>query len=151
MKSEIFFLWRTVDQHGDILDIPVQRRRSKKAAKRFLKKRVATYGCDPRGLLTDKLRSYGAAKKGVIPDVDHRQRKGLNNRAVASHKPTRQRERVMQKFKSPPHAGCFCAAHDQIDNLFRPRRHRLSRPGNRHARNDAFDLWNEASNGLTAA
>ena len=151
MKGEVFYLWRAVDQHGDVLDVLVQKRRNKKAARRFLKKLVATYGCDPRVLVTDKLRSYGAAKKEVMPDVDHRQHKGLNNRAEASHKPTRRRERVMQRFKSPHHAQRFCATHDQINTLFRPHRHRLSRPSYRHARNDAFDLWNEFSNELMAA
>ena len=122
IKGEIFYLWRAVDQHGDVLDVLVQKRRNKRAA-----------------------------KKEVMPDVDHRQHKGLNNRAEASHKPTRRRERVMQRFKSPHHAQRFCSAHDQINTLFRPHRHRLSARSYRHARNDAFALWNDFTNELIAA
>ena len=88
IKGETFYLWRAVDQYGDVLDIMVQKRRNRKAAKRFLKKLVKRYG-QPRVMITDKLRSYGAAKQEVMPDVDHRQHKGLNNRAETSHKPTR--------------------------------------------------------------
>jgi putative transposase len=125
INGETFYLWRAVDQYGDVLDVMVQKRRNRKAAKRFLNKLVKQYG-QPRVMITDKLRSYGAAKKEVMPDVDHRQHKGLNNRVETSHKPTRRRERVMQRFKSPHHAQRFCAAHDQINTIFRPRRHLLS-------------------------
>ena len=106
IRGEIFYLWRAVDQQGDVLDIMVQERRNKKAARRFLSKLVKQFG-QPRVMITDKLRSYGAAKKEVMPDVEHRQHKGLNNRAETSHKPTRRRERVMQRFKSPHHAQRF--------------------------------------------
>ncbi|MBC6445519.1 MAG: IS6 family transposase [Alphaproteobacteria bacterium GM202ARS2] len=150
IKGETFYLWRAVDQHGDVLEIMVQRRRNKKAAKRFLKKLFKQYG-QPRGMITDKLRSYGAAKKEVMPDVDHRQHKGLNNRAKMSHKPTRRRERVMQRFKSPHHAQRFCAAHNQINTIVPPRRHLLSANSYRHARNDAFDLWNDFAKELCVA
>jgi len=102
-------------------------------------------------MVTDKLRSCGAAAKDVMPDVDHRQHKGLNNRAEASHKATRRRERVMQRFKPPHHAQRFCAAHDQINTLFHPHRHRLSKARYRHARHGAFDFWEIFSEELTAA
>ena len=141
IKGGIFCLWRAADHYGDVLGIMVQKRRNKKAAKHFLKKLVKRYG-QPRMMITEKLRSCGAAKKEVMPDVDHRQHKGLNSRAETSHKPARRRERVMQRFKPPHHAQRFCAAHDQINILFRPRRHRLSAVSYRHARTDAFDLWN---------
>ncbi|MEM9670875.1 MAG: IS6 family transposase [Pseudomonadota bacterium] len=150
IAGEIFYLWRAIDQHGDVLDIMVQKRRNKKAAKRFLSKLIKHYG-QPRVMVTDKLRSYGAAKKEVMPDVDNHQQKGLNNRAETSHKPTRRRERVMQRFKSPHHAQRFCAAHDQINTLFRPRRHRLSRASYRHARNDAFASWADFTSEFAAA
>ena len=106
------------------------------------KKLIKQYG-QPRVMITDKLRSYGAAKREVMPDADHRQHKGLNNRVETSHKPTTRRERVTQRFKSPHHAQRFCAAYDQINILFRPRHHLLSANSCRHARNDAFDLWND--------
>ena len=150
INGEVFYLWRAVVQHGGVLDIMVQKRRDKKAAKRFLAELVKQYGL-PRVMITDKLRSYGAAKKEVMPNAGHRQHKGLNNRAETSHKPARRRERVLQHFKSPYHAQRFCAAHDQINTLFRPRRHRLSRASYRHARNDAFDLWADFTNEFAAA
>ena len=150
VRREIFYLWHAVDQHGDVLDMMVQKRRNKKAATRFLGKLVKQYG-QPRGMITDKLRSNGAAKKEAMPDVDHRQHKGLNNRAETSHKPTRRRERVMQRFKSPHHAQRFCAAHDQINTLFRPCRRRLTRASYRHARSDAFDHWADFTKELTPA
>jgi putative transposase len=99
-------LWRAGDQHGNPLDILVQSRQNKQAAKRFFRKLLK--GCQyvPRVLITDKLASYGAAKKELLRSVKHRQHKRLNNRAENSHQPTRQRERTMRRFKSagPPHA-----------------------------------------------
>src|SRR5881394_4045358 len=107
-------LWRAVDQHGHVLDILVQSRRNKQAAKKFFRKLLK--GCQyvPRVLITDKLASYAAAKKEVLPSVEHRQHKRLNNRAENSHQPTRQRERVMRRFKSAGHAQRFLAAHGPI-------------------------------------
>ncbi|GHO62799.1 IS6 family transposase [Ktedonobacter sp. SOSP1-52] len=93
-------LWRAVDQHGNILDILVQSRRNKKAAKRFFRKLLKDLQYVPRVIITDKLRSYGAAKRELLPGVEHRQHKGLNNRAENSHQPTRLREKKMRRFKS---------------------------------------------------
>src|SRR5215208_5906368 len=120
------YLWRAVDQHGNVLDILVQSRRNKQAAKKFFRKLLK--GCQyvPRVLITDKLASYGAAKKELLPSVDHSQHKRLNNRAENSHQPTRQRERVMRRFKSAGHAQPFLAAHGPIREHFCPHRHRLS-------------------------
>jgi putative transposase len=111
IHKERHYLWRAVDQDGNILDILVQRRRDKKAAKRFFRKLLK--GCQyvPRVIITDKLKSYGAAKREILPGVEHRQHKYLNNRAENSHQPTRQRERRMQGFKSPGHAQRFLAAY----------------------------------------
>jgi putative transposase len=94
------WLWRAVDQHGVVLDILVQSRRNAKAAKRLLRKLLKKQGIAPRVMITDKLPSYGAAKREIMPSVEHRQHKGLNNRAENSHQPTRQRERIMKRFKS---------------------------------------------------
>jgi putative transposase len=104
------YLWRAVDQHGNVLDILVQSRRNKKAAKRFFHKLLKGLQCVPRVIITDKLKSYGAAKREILPGVEHRQHKGLNNRAERSHQPTRQRERIMRRFKSPGHAQRFLSA-----------------------------------------
>ena len=116
------WLWRAVDQDGFVLDVLVQSRRDKQAAKRLLRKLLKKQCRAPRVLITDKLASYGAAKKEITPGVEHRQHKGLNNRAENSHQPTRRRERQMKRFKSADQAQCFLSAHDQINNLFHLRR-----------------------------
>ena len=95
------WLWRAVDQEGFVLDVLVQSCRDKKAAKRLLRKLLKKHLRAPRVLITDKLRSYGAAKREIMPGVEHRQHKGLNNQAENSHQPTRRRERIMKRFKSP--------------------------------------------------
>ena len=105
---------------------------------------------DPRVLVTDKLRSYIKPIKSLAPNADHRAHKGLNNRAEGSHRPTRKREKIMGRFKSPAQAQRFLAAHDQINTIFRPRRYRLSAISYRHARSDAHDLWNAYALEMTA-
>ena len=115
------WLWRAVDQDGFVLDVLVQSRRDKKAAKRLLRKLLRKQGRAPRVLVTDKLKSYAAAKREIMPGVEHRQHKGLNNRAENSHQPTRRRERIMKRFKSPRQVQRFLSAHDQLANGF-PRR-----------------------------
>jgi putative transposase len=107
-------LWRAVAQDGNILDILVQRRRHKAAAKKFFRKLLKGLRYVPRVLITDQLESYGAAKRELLPGVEHRQHRYLNNRAEHSHQPTRQRERRMQGFKSPGHAQRFLAAYGPI-------------------------------------
>jgi putative transposase len=104
INGERQYLWRAVDQDGDVLDILVQSRRNKKAAKRFFRKLLKGLRYVPRIMVTDKLKSYGAAKREIMPGVEHHQDKGLNNRAEVSHQPTRQRERQMRRFKSSGHA-----------------------------------------------
>jgi putative transposase len=99
-----------------VLDILVQSRRDRRAAKRFFRKLLKGLCYEPRVIITDKLRSYGAAKKDIMPGVEHRQHKGLNNRADNSHQPTRQKERQMRHFKSPGHAQYFLSAHGPINN-----------------------------------
>src|SRR5207344_2590483 len=107
------WLWRAVDQDGFVLDVLVQSRRDKHAAKRLLRKLLRRQGQPPRVLITDKLASYPAAKRELMPGVEHRRHKGLNNRAENSHQPTRRRERQMKRFKSPGQAQRFLSAHDQ--------------------------------------
>jgi len=133
--------WRAVDQHGNVLDIVVQSRRNKAAAKKFFRK--LRKGCQyvPRVMITDKLASYGAAKKDVLPRVAHRQHKRLNNRAENSHQPTRQRERMMRRFKSAGHAQRFLVAFGPIRKHFCPRRHRLPAEQYRNVRQERFTVW----------
>jgi putative transposase len=126
IRGERHYLWRAVDQHGRVLDILVQSRRDTKAAKRFFKKLLKGLRYVPRVIVTDKLKSYGAAKREILPGVEHRQSRYLNNRAEVSHQPTRRRERRMQRFKSARQAQRFLSAQGQIHNLFQLRRHLLT-------------------------
>jgi putative transposase len=94
-----------------VLDILVQSRRNAKAAKRLLRKLLKKQGNAPRVLITDKLASYGVAKREIMPGVEHRQHRGLNNRAENSHQPTGRRERIMKRFKSADQESMrFCGA-----------------------------------------
>jgi len=137
------YLWRAVDQHGAVIDILVQPKRDRFAAIRFFRRLLRTTGRPPRVMVTDKLRSYGAAKKVVLSRVIHRQSRYLNNRAENSHQPTRQRERRRKRFKSPQHAQRFCETHDVIAPHFRPKRHRLSAKQYRAEREGRFETWRE--------
>ena len=115
-------LVRAVDQQGAVIDILVQPKRDRFAAMRFFRKLLESSRCRPRVIITDKLRSYGAAKRVVLPRVAHRQSRYLNNRAENSHQPTRQRERRMKRFKSAEHAQRFLGVHDIVAAHFRPKR-----------------------------
>jgi putative transposase len=127
-----------------VLDILVQSRRNTKAAKRLLRKLLKKQGIVPRVMITDKLASYGAAKREIMPGVEHRQHKGLNNRAENSHQPTRRRERVMKRFKSADQAQRFLSAHNQVANLFR-RFANSNAAERREARFQASTAWAEVT------
>src|SRR5215213_2774987 len=139
------WLWRAVDQTGIVLDVLVQSRRDKQAARRLLRKLLKKQMRLPRVMITDKLASYGAAKRAIMPGVEHRQHKGLNNRAENSHQPARRRERQMKRFKSPGQAQRFLSAHDQINNLFHLRRDHRPATQYRAARTQAFQTWAEVT------
>jgi len=145
INGRVQYLWRAVDQDGNVLDILVQSRRNKKAAKRFFRKLLKDLQYVPRVLITDKLKSYGAAKAEIMPGVEHRQHKGLNNRAENSHQPTRVREKVMRKFKSAGHAQRFLSAFSIIASHFRPRRHLLTAGRYRAGMKLRFAVWAEVS------
>src|SRR5579859_5032750 len=117
------YLWQAVDQDGVVLDILVQPRRDAKAAKRFFRRLLKGLQYVPRVIVTDKLRSYGVARRQLLPRVEHRQSRYLNNRSENSHRPTRRRERQMQRFKSPRQAQDFLSVHAFIHGQFHPRRH----------------------------
>jgi putative transposase len=123
----------------------VQSRRDKQAARRLLRKLLKTQMRPPRVMITDKLASYGAAKREILPGVEHRRHKGLNNRAENAHQPTRRRERQMKRFKSPGQAQRFLSAHDQINNLFHLRRDHHPAIEYRAARTQAFQTWAEVT------
>jgi putative transposase len=151
VRGKVHYLWRAVDQHVNVLDILVQSRRSARAAKRFFRKLLRGLRYVPRVVVTDKLRRYAAAKREVLPGVEHRQSRYLNNRAEVSHQPTRRRERQMQRSKSARHAQRFLSAHSRIHNHFQLRRHRLTANEHRAARDAAFRTWREVIGVASAA
>ncbi|CAH2605835.1 transposase (plasmid) [Rhodovastum atsumiense] len=143
INGELHYLWRAVDQHGVVLDILVQGRRNAAAAKRFFKRLLAGLRYRPKRLITDGLRSYGVAHREILPEVKHRSSRHLNNRAENSHRPTRRRERQMQRFKSSKQAQHFLSSHAMIYGHFRPRRHLMTAAQYRRARAEAFRVWRQ--------
>ena len=139
------YLWRAVDQNGDVLDILVQSRKDKRAAKRFFRKLLKGQRRIPNELTTDKLRSYAAAKREMMPSVVHRQDKYANNRAEVSHQHTREQERQMRGFASSAQAQRFLSVHGQVHNLFRVGRHLLRAANYRLLRGRAFAAWKEVT------
>jgi putative transposase len=137
------YLWRAVDQDGVVLDILVQERRDGKAAKRFFKRLLVGLQYVPRVIVTDKLRSYGVAQRRLLPNVEHRQSRYLNNRSENSHRPTRRRERQMQRFKSSTQAQNFLSARAFIHGHFHPRRHLMTATAYRASRSEAFSVWKQ--------
>ena len=135
------YLWRTVDEDGDVLDILVQSHRNRRAAVRFFRKLLKTQGRIPRRLITDQLRSYAAACRTVMPSVVHVTDQYANNRAEVSHQPTRQRERQMRRFKSAAQLQRFASVHGIVQNLFRVSRHLLRSAHHRLLRTRAFVEW----------
>jgi putative transposase len=144
INGRLHYLWRAVDQDGDVLDILVQSRRDRKAAKKFFRKLLKGLRYVPRVVITDKLRSYSAAKAEVLPSVQHCQDKWQNNRAENSHRPTRLRERVMRQFKSAGHAQRFLSAFGIITSHFRVGRHLYSASSYRAVMKSRFAVWEEA-------
>ncbi len=139
------YLWRAVDQDGEIVDVFLQRRRDGKAAKRFLKRLLKAHGMEPRKIVTDKLRSYGVAHRELIPDTIPDTSRYANNRAELSHQPTRVRERVMRRFKSKQQAQRFLTVHAAVYDVFNLGRHLVSAKNYRFFRSRAFSSWNCAT------
>ena len=135
------YLWRAVDQDGDVIDILGQSRRNRLAAERFFCKLLKGQGKTPLRIVTDKLKSYGAALRTIMPSVNHDTDQYANNRAEVSHQPTRQRERQMRRFKSPRQAQIFLSVHGVVLNLFRLSRHRLKAVHHRMLRARSFATW----------
>ena len=133
-----------------MLDILVQSRRNSRAARRFFCKLLRGLHYVPRVIVPDKLKSYAAAKRTILPHVEHRQSKYLNNRIEVSHQPTRRREQQMRRFKSARHAQRFLFAHARIHNHFQLRRHRLTAAQHRATRAAAFVVWREVTSAAAA-
>jgi putative transposase len=139
------WLWRAVDQEGVVLDILVQPRRNQEAAETSLRRLVDGSGYGPRVVITDKLASSPPALRQVLPRTEHRRHKGLNNRAENSHRLTRRRERVLQRFTSPEHAQQFLAPFGPLSDHFRPRRHRLPALEYHRLLQTRFATWREVT------
>ncbi len=144
INGRIHYLWRAVDQDGEVLDILVQSRRDKKAAKKFFRKLLKRLQYVPSVIITDKLKSYSAAKAEIMPSVEHCLGKWQNNRAENSHQPTRLREKVMRRFKSAGHAQRFLSTFGIVTSHFRVGRHLYSAGGYREVRKLKFAGWDEA-------
>jgi putative transposase len=127
--------------YGDVLEILVQKHKNKQAASRFFKKLMKSQGQPARLIVTDKLRSYGAARKAVMPTSMHCHERYANNRAEVSHEHTRAQERQMRRFKSPGQAQLFLAVHSQVHNLFRISRHLLRAANYRLLKSRSFETW----------
>jgi putative transposase len=140
------WLWRAVDQDGYVLDENVQSRRDTKAAQRLLKRLLKKQGCPPRRMITDKLGSCAAARRQVMPEVEHRSHKGLNNRAENSHLPFRRRERARQGFRSAGGLQRFVNVFSAVRNLFVPPRSRRSARATHLHRVNAMAAWKVAAN-----
>ncbi len=138
------YLWRAVDQDGEVVDVYLQARRDGAAAKRFFKRLLRSHGDEPRKIVTDKLRSYGVAHRELIPDTIHSTEQYENNRAEQSHEPTRVRERGMRRFKSTGQTQRFVTAHAAVYNLFNLGRHLVRAQHYRDLRISAFSEWSSA-------
>ena len=138
------YLWRAVDQDGEVVDVYLQARRDGAAAKRFFMRLLRSHGGEPRKIVTDKLRSYRVARRELMPDVIHSANQYENNRAEQSHEATRFRERGMRRFKSVRQAQRFVTAHAAVSNLFNLGRHLVRAQNYRDLRVSAFGEWSRA-------
>lgn len=150
MNGRRVYLWRAIDEHGQVLDILAQERRNADAAERFFRRLLEPGHHAPERIVTDKLASYAVAKERIpeLESVKHvhvRAAARLNNRIEQSHQPTRVRERRMQRFKSIPQAQRFLTAFSSICNLFRVHRHLLSAAEYRSTLQNRFHTWREVT------
>jgi putative transposase len=145
IDGRLVYLWRAVDAEGEVLDVLVQSKRNKHAALKLMRKLLKKYNFVPGRLITDELRSYGAAARELGIANRHERGRWKNNRAENSHQPTRRRERKMQGFKSPGSAQRFLSAHAAVYNTFNVQRHLTTRHAHRALRSTAMSTWREAA------
>ncbi len=145
IRGRRYWLWRAVDNEGEVLDFLVQSKRNAKAALKLMRKLLKKQGCSPTRITIDKLRSYHVAFRTLGLTAEHIDNKRANNRAENSHQPVRRRERKQQRFKSPGSAQRFLNTHSSVYNTFYVQRHLLSRPTFKRFRTNAFNVWESAS------
>ena len=141
INGKRYYLWCAVDQDGEVVDVYLQSRRDGAAAKRFFRRLIKNHQCDPRKIVTDKLRSYSVAHREQIPEAIHVTDRYANNRVEQSHELTRVRERMMRRFKSTLQAQRFVSTHAAVQNLFNLGRHLVGAPHYRNLRTSAFAEW----------
>ncbi|MEH6550018.1 MAG: IS6 family transposase [Pseudomonadales bacterium] len=144
IQGKQHYLWRAVDQDGEVVDVYLQEKRNGAAAKRFFRRLIKSHGSEPRKIVTDKLRSYDVAHQELTPDTIHISDRYANNRAEQSHETTRVRERVMRRFKSVSQTQRFVSTHASVSNLFNLGRHLVSAEQYRNLREIAFKSWEQA-------
>jgi putative transposase len=144
IQGKQHYLWRAVDQDGEVIDVFLQKRRGGKAAKRFFKRLLKKHQGEPRKIFTDKLRSYNVAHREFIPGTIHDTSQYANNRCELSHEPTRVRERGMRKSKPMHQAQRFLSTHAAVYNLFNLGPHLVSAENYRYFRLRAFVSWEKA-------
>ena len=145
IRGKRHFLWRAVDNEGEVLDFLVQPKRNARTALKLMRKLLKRQGWAPTRIVTDKLRSYHVAFRALRLTADHIDKKRANNRAENSHQPVRRRERKMQRFKSPASAQKFLNVQSAAYNAFYLQRHLINRPTFKKYRTEAFDVWESAS------
>jgi len=145
IRGEQRYLWRAVDQDGEVVDVLVQQRRNADAARRFFKHLLARHHGGPRKIVTDKLGSYTVTRRELMPDSIHDTSRYANNRVELSHQPTRVRERGMRRFKSVRQAQRFVRVHAAVSNLFNLGRHLVAADHYRTLRRRAFASWDSAA------
>ena len=145
IQGKRHYLWRAVDQDGEVIDVFLQTRRDGNAARHFFKRLLKKHRGEPRSIVTDKLGSYGLAHRELIPDATHDTSQYANTRAEVSHQPTRERERGMRRFKSERQAQRFLSVHAAVHNLFNLSRHLISAKHYRLFRQRAFSSWEYAT------
>jgi putative transposase len=141
INGQRYYLWRAVDSEGMVLDILMQTRRNAQAAKRFFDGVLGKTSTRPRVLVTDGLQSYNVIARDILPNVEHRRSKYLNNRAENSHQPTRRRERRMQRFKSTQQAQLFLSIFDIVYHFFHPKKHQLTAVNYRWKLDQRCHVW----------
>jgi putative transposase len=144
IDGHMAYLWRAIDAEGEVLDVLVQSKRNKRAALKLMRKLLKKYGFVPDKLVTDDLKSYAAAANDLGIAKRHERGRWRNNRAENSHQPTRRRERMMQRFKSPGSAQKFLSTHAAAYNTFNVQRHLISARTHRVFRAAAMNAWREA-------
>ena len=142
INGEMFYLWRAVDHEGEVLEVFVTKQRDRKATLKFLKRTIKRYG-RPWAIVTDRLRSYGAALKDIGMATLQVCGRWLNNRAENLHQPFRRREGAMAHFRDIKTLQKFASVHASVHNHFNLERHLTRRADFEENRSAALAEWRQ--------